>query len=74
MSKNRQEARKAFAATADLLIGEVTTGKWDHIIPRWSSIPVEEWDDVLREFASRCPGHAKADYVDALRRSQWNNR
>ena len=74
MSKNRQEERKAFAATADLLVGEVTTGKWDHALQRWSSIPVEEWDVVLREFALRCPGHEESDYVEALRRSVWNNR
>lgn len=74
MSKKRQEAREAFAVKADLLIGEVTTGKWDHIIPQWSSIPVEEWGEVLQEFSSRCPGHSKSDYIDALRRSQWNNR
>ena len=74
MSKKRQEGKKEFATTADLLIGEVTTGKWDHIIPHWSSTPLEEWEEVLREFAARCPGHAESDYVDALRRSQWNNR
>jgi hypothetical protein len=74
MSKKRQETREAFAITADLLIGEVTTGKWDHIIPQWSSISVEEWDEVLREFSLRCPGRDKSDYIDALRRSQWNNR
>lgn len=70
----RQDAREAFEATANLLIREVTTGKWDHIVPRWSSIPVEDWNEVLSEFSSRCPGHAHSDYVDALRRSQWDNR
>lgn len=74
MSKKRQQARKAFATTATGLIDEVTTGKWDHIIPRWSNIPVEAWDEVLREFALRCPGHEESDYVNALRRSLWNNR
>lgn len=74
MSNKRQEDRETFAATADLLIGEVTTGKWDQRIPHWSSTPIEEWPEILQEFSSRCPGHPKSDYVDALRRSQWNNR
>jgi len=74
MSKKHQAAREAFTTTADLLMREVTTGKWDQIIPLWSSIPVEEWDAVIQEFSLRCPDRTKSEYVDALRRSQWNNR
>lgn len=74
MRKKRKAEREAFATTADLLMGEVTAGKWDHRIPDWSSRPVEEWDEILQEFSSRCAGYSRSDYVDALRRSQWNNR
>ncbi len=74
MSKKRQEERSLFVTTARCLIADVVAGKWDHIIPTWRSKPVEEWDEVLEEFSLRCPGHEKSDYVDALRRCQWNNR
>jgi hypothetical protein len=74
MGKKRQKARSTFGDTAELLIREVAAGKWNHIIPTWSSVPVEEWEPVLKEFSFRCPGHGKSEYVDALRRCQWHNR
>jgi hypothetical protein len=74
MSRNRQQARKAVPETADALISEIESGAWSERQPSLNSIPVEQWDDVIREFAQRCPGKTRDDYVDALRRSQFNNR
>lgn len=74
MSRNRQQARKAIPETADALISEIESGAWSECKPSLNSIPVEQWDDVVREFAQRCPGKTRDDYVDALRRSQFNNR
>jgi hypothetical protein len=72
MSKKRQQARKTFAATADVLMEEIAAGKWDHIAPILEHAPVEKWKAVLDEFWLRCPGHAEAEYVEALARSRWN--
>lgn len=74
MGKKRHAARQALPATADLLIAEIVAEKWGHLQPPPSSIPVEEWDEVIREFSQRCPGFHRDDYVEALRRSQFNNR
>lgn len=74
MIDKRKISREHFTSTADELIQAVISGDWDHVLPKWKSLPVESWDEVLVEFAYRCPGCNKHDYVDALRRSQWNDR
>lgn len=74
MSKKRQAARQVIPVASDSLIAEIDAGKWDHLKPPLRSIPVEEWHEVIREFARRCPGLHRNDYIEALRRSQFHNR
>ena len=74
MSLNRQQARKALPETADALIDEIDNGAWSDHRPPLNSIPVEQWDKVIDEFSRRLPGKTSEDYVEALRRSQFNNR
>ena len=72
MSSNRQDKRKLFSDTAKALIEEVYSSKWDNI-DYWHT-PIEEWSEVLAEYELRCPSYSRNDYIDALRRAQWNNR
>ena len=74
MSKKRELERKKFTETASALHMEVISGKWDHKLDNWSGTSIEEWHAVLDEFSSRCPNHEHDDYIQALRRCQWNNR
>ena len=74
MSKKRKIERKIFSDTTDALVREVVLGKWNHVSPDWSSIPVEDWSEVIQKYSLRCPGYDKEDYTKALRRSQWNYR
>lgn len=68
MGKKRTETRRIFAATADVLIEEVTSGKWNDVFPNWQRKPIGEWDKVLKEFSLRCPGHTGEEYRHALAR------
>ena len=74
MGKNRSLQRQMFRDTANALFTEVISGQWNHVIPDWNSTPVEQWRTILAEFSSRCPGHTTDEYIEALRRCQWNNR
>jgi hypothetical protein len=74
MARKRQEARRLFADTSDLLIRELTGGGWDESIPHWKRTVVGEWEELISEFSKRCPGHAREAYAEALRRSHWDFR
>jgi len=72
MSKKKKEARIQLRKTADIIVQEWATGKWDHL--NLKSRPVSEYTELFDELEKRCPGHSKEEYRETFRRSHWENR
>ena len=73
MTNSRKLARIELRKVADVLVEEMSQGKWDHV-PNLRTRPMEELFELFTELESRCPGHSRIEYVETFLRSHWENR